>query len=118
MGVVERCWRGLFDLKCINKTCISLIPKCNDPKFLSEYRPISCCNVIYKIISKTIANRLKGILGEIVSENQSAFIPGRLITDNALLAFEMFHSMKRHRNGRNNVFALKLGMSKAYDRVE
>ena len=67
---------------------------------------------------KTVANRLKGLLETIISINQSAFIPARLITDNALLIFEAFHSMKRGRNGRNNSLALKLDMSKAYDRTE
>ena len=116
--MVKIFWRGMFDLKQINKTCISLIPKCNDPKSLAEYRPISCCNIIYKIVSKTMANRLKVLLGDIISINQSAFILGRSKTDNALLTFETFHAMKRKTNGRNNSFALKLDMSKAYDRAE
>ena len=116
--LVKRWWEGLFYMKIINKTCISLIPKCQNPKLLTEYRPISYCNVIYKILFKTMASKLKTILGDIVSENQSAFIPGRLIIDNALLAFETFHSMKRREEGRNNSFALKLDMSKAYDSVE
>jgi reverse transcriptase-like protein len=74
--------------------------------------------VICKIISKTLANRLKPLLDRIISINQSAFISDRLITDNALLAFETFHAMKCSSNGKNNAFALKLDMSKAYDQVE
>ncbi|XP_074318894.1 uncharacterized protein LOC141655729 [Silene latifolia] len=69
------------------------------------------------IVSKVLANRLKQFLGDIVSENQSAFTSGRLITDNILLAFEMFHYMKNSRGGGGHM-ALKLDMSKAYDRVE
>lgn len=105
-------------MKNVNKTCISLIPKCNKPKHLTDFRPISCCNVSYKIMSKIMTNRLKGLLDQIISINKSAFIPGRLITDNALLAFKVFHSMKHRPNGRNNSLALKLDMNKAYDQIE
>ncbi|XP_021742857.1 uncharacterized protein LOC110708937 [Chenopodium quinoa] len=62
--------------------------------------------------------RLKLILPGVVSENQSAFVPGRLITDNALIALEMFHTMKNRSKGKRGTIALQLDMSKAYDRVE
>ena len=116
--VVKKWWRGLFDLKHINKTCISLSLSAATQKTLAEYRPISYCNFIYKIISKTFANRLKAFFRDIISINQSAFISRRSITDNALLAFEAFHSMKRKANMRNNSLALKLDMSTTSDRVE
>ena len=67
--LVKMWWRGDFDLKPINKTCISLVPKCHDPKRMIEFHPISCCNVIYKIISKFMANKLKVFLGDIISVN-------------------------------------------------
>ena len=111
-------WRGEVGLEDINKTCVVLIPKCANPKRMTEFRPISCCNVLYKIISKTMANKLKPLLCDIISENQSAFVPKRLITDNALIAFEIFHSMKRKGEGKEGSIALKLDMKKAYDRVE
>ncbi|KAK9689068.1 hypothetical protein RND81_09G033200 [Saponaria officinalis] len=66
---------------------------------------------------EVLANKLKRFLGDIVSENQSAFTPGRLITDNILVAFELFHHMKNNR-AKEGHMALKLDMSKAYDRVE
>lgn len=74
-----------------NDTAVVLIPKVQNPERLKDLRPISLCTVVYKIISKILSNRLKGILNEIISPNQSAFVPGRLITDNILLAYEMSH---------------------------
>ncbi|KAL0281913.1 UNVERIFIED_CONTAM: hypothetical protein Sangu_2981900 [Sesamum angustifolium] len=99
-------------------THIVLIPKCKRPKSLSQFRPISLCNVIYIIASKTIANRLKQILDKIISPAQSAFYPGRLISDNILLAFELNHFLNTKSKRGQGFMALKLDVSKAYDKVE
>jgi hypothetical protein len=74
--------------------------------------------VLYKIAAKCIANRARGLLGEIIGVEQSAFIPGRLITHTMIIAHESVHTMKRRKKGKNTVCAVKLDMMKAYDRVE
>lgn len=102
----------------MNTTHIVLIPKIKQPETVKDFRPISLCNVIFRVITKCIANRLKPFLHDLVSINQSAFIPSRLITDNVMTAFEIFHSMKKKKKGRIGQLAMKLDMSKAYDRVE
>ena len=102
----------------INKTNISLIPKTNQPTKMTEFRPISLCNTTYKIISKVLANRLKDILPNIISKNQSAFTANRLIMNNVLVAFEFMHYLNHKKEGKENYMSIKLDMSKAFDRVE
>lgn len=100
----------------LNHTYIALIPK--KPKCPTEFRAISLCNVAFKVITKDIANRLKVFLPTVVDPAQSACIPCRLITDNTLLTYEIFHSIKHNKTVSKGSFAFKLDMSKAYDRVE
>jgi hypothetical protein len=101
-----------------NSTFIALIPKTKNPLNVTDFRPISLCNVIYKMVSKVLANRLKLILPHIISSKQSAFIPRRLITDNVLAAYKTLHTMHANIWGRQGYMAVKIDMSKAYDRVE
>ncbi|XP_031124166.1 uncharacterized protein LOC116026880 [Ipomoea triloba] len=93
-----------FVLKCLNEgtfpeglndTNVVLIPKKNNPEKVSDLRPIALCNVLYKIMAKMIANRMKPLLGDVISDSQSAFIPNRLITDNILIAAEVGHFLNR-----------------------
>ena len=105
-------------LPCVlNETYICLIPKVQCPQKITEFRPINLCNVIYKIVSKVLANRLKRILPKVIGEAQSAFVLGRQITDNVFVAFETMNSIKSKRKGKTRLMAIKLDMSKAYDRV-
>jgi hypothetical protein len=106
------------DPTIINQTYITLIPKTNSPNKPSDYRPISLCNAILKIITKTIANRIKEVLPLVIFDHQSAFINNRLITDNILVAFEAFHKINKTNNSKKGFVGIKLDMAKAYDRIE
>ena len=78
----------------MNDTTIILIPKIAHPISLKDFRPVSLCNVIYKIVLKCMVNRLLPLLVDLISENQSVFIPGRLISDNSIIAVECIHHMQ------------------------
>ena len=101
-----------------NETHIVLIPKVKNPTKVTQYRPISLSNVISRLASKVLANRLRSLLPDIISENQSAFMSSHLITDNVLVAFETMHYLNNKRRGQRGEMALKLDMNKAFDRVE
>ncbi|KAL2248279.1 UNVERIFIED_CONTAM: hypothetical protein Sindi_2680200 [Sesamum indicum] len=77
-------------LKQINNTLLALIPKVHSPISVADFHPISCCNVLYKIIEKLIVQRLRVVLDKIISPCQAAFVPGRSIGDNVMLAQELF----------------------------
>ena len=121
-GMVTKTVLGFLNSRIIpskfNDTHIVLIPKFKNPRNVIEYRPISLCNVVYKLASKILVNRLKKFLPSIINESQSAFVNGRLITDNVLVAFETMHRINQEKGGVKGEMALKLDVSKAYDRVE
>ncbi|XP_074301459.1 uncharacterized protein LOC141632849 [Silene latifolia] len=104
-------------LKEWNHTHIILIPKVENPELVSQFRPISLCNVIHRLASKCLANRLKLVISSIVSESQQAFVPYRLMSDGCLITHEIMHYLNKTKKGSVSYAALKLDMHKAFDRV-
>lgn len=102
--------------KGINTTILALIPKSLAAREMKDYRPISCCNVMYKVISKIIANILKTTLPEFIVLNQSAFVKGRLLIENLLLATEIVKEY--HKESVSERCAIKFDISKAFDTVQ
>lgn len=92
------------DLDSLNATNIVLIPKCDNSNSLAKFRPISLCNVLYKIITKAIMNRFKGVLNLCIDNSQSAFVLGRLISDIVLLAFVLLHTFRQKRIVKKGFF--------------
>ncbi|KAK2648337.1 hypothetical protein Ddye_015826 [Dipteronia dyeriana] len=119
-NVKAACLQCLNDgepMDMINMTLVTLIPKVSRAKCMIDFLPISLCNVSYKIIAKTLANWLRLVLDVVISKNQSAFVPVRLIYDNVVIAVECIHGLRTRKRKAESI-ALKLDMSKAYDRVE
>lgn len=102
----------------VNHTFVALIPKIKNLEHVTEYCPFSFCNVLYKIFSKVPANRLKKVLPKIIIEHQSTFAKDFLISDNILIVFETLYCLKNYDSSVYGFMALKLNMSKVYDRVE
>lgn len=97
--------KGQF-LKSINYTHIVLIPKCRFSESITQFRHISLCNMIYKLASKVLANRMRSILPQIISDFQSAFVPRRLITNDVLVAYEIHHFLKTKKKEAKRVLCL------------
>ncbi|XP_050273143.1 uncharacterized protein LOC126716155 [Quercus robur] len=104
-------------LKFLNQTLVALIPKQPGPETVSQYRPISLCNTIYKIISKIIVLRLCPLLPSLISPMQTTFLEGRRGTDNVIIAQELIYSLRK-RKGRMGFMVIKIDLEKAYDRLE
>ena len=102
----------------INHTFITSIPKVKSPSVVLEFCPIALCNVIYKLVSKVVANMLKKVLPYIISDSQSVFQSNKAISNKILVAFKLLHHMKTQKSKKAGFMTLKLDMSKVYDKVE
>ena len=102
--------------RIINSTAIALIPKVDGPSNMMHYRPISCCNTLYKCISKMLASRLKSILPSLISANQSAFIKNRSIGDNVMLAQAICKDYHLRKGAPR--CTLKLDIHRAFDSMD
>lgn len=99
-----------------NDVLLVLIAKVSKPESITQFRPISLCNVLFKTITKVMVGRLKMVISKLIGPAQASFIPGRLCTDNIVLVQEAVHSMRR-KKGRQGWMLLKLDWEKAYDRI-
>jgi hypothetical protein len=107
--------KGYYDPK-VCETFIVLLPKGESQRTFKDFRPISLCNVAYKLISKIIMARLRPFLDEVVSPLHNSFIPGRSTKDNAIVLQEVLHFMKKSKR-KNGDMVFKLDLEKAYDRA-
>jgi len=103
--------------KALNSTHIALIPKIQGLETLGNYRPISLCNTMYKVVTKIIVGRLRPYLDKLISPMQMAFVPGHKGIDNVIIAQEIIHSLGK-KKGRTGYMALKIDLEKAYDKLE
>ena len=103
-------------LPAFNSTIVALVPKCKNPNCIRDYRPISCCTMVYKCITKILANKIKKYLLVVIGRSQSAFIQGRSITDNIFMAQELEKGYER--STLSSRCAIKIDLQKAFDSLD
>lgn len=111
---VQQCFNTKNIPEEVNATQVVLIPKLPNPETIKHFRPISLCNVTYKIITKIIVNRIRPLLPDLISPNQSSFILGRTTTDNVIITQEIIHTL-RNKKGKPGGMVFKIDLEKAYD---
>jgi hypothetical protein len=114
MGFLGEFHRNGVLPKAVTASFLTLIPKGDHPQCLTDYRPICLIGCMYKIIAKLLANRLKGVIGKLISTCQTAFVPGRQILDGVLVVNELIDLAKRR---KDKALLLKVDFEKAYDSV-
>lgn len=100
----------------LNKTLLMLLPKVQSPELITQFKPVNLYTVLYKIITKTIANRLRPLMPKINKQNLTSFVAGQSISNNIVIAQEAMHSMRKSK-GKMSWMALKIEIEKAYDNV-
>lgn len=111
---IKNCFRNPSKIDDINDTDVILIPKKDNPNTIKQFRPIALYNVIYKVITKIIANRLKPLLADLISPTQCIFVSGRHSSDNVIIAHEIIHSMA-NKKWKKGFITIKVDLEKAYD---
>ena len=104
-------------LEFLNRTHIVLIPKIQGPETLGNYRPISLCNTVYKVITKIIVARFRPFLEKLISPLQAAFVLGRKGIDNAIIVQEIVHTLSK-KKGKVGYMTIKVDLEKAYDKLK
>ena len=99
-----------------NNCFITLIPKVDNPETIKQFRPITLCNVSYKILTKVLVNRIRPLLGKLIGPFQSSFLPGRQTSDNIIITQEILHSLDNRKIGKQGMI-FKIDLEKAYDKI-
>ena len=115
-SMIQRIFNGAPIEPELNRTSIVLIPKVPNPEFITEFRPISLCPVLYRLVTRVVVNRLKCVLKYVIAPNQVSFVHGRCITDNIIIAQECIHTMQNCKR-KDGWMAIKVDLEKAYDRL-
>lgn len=117
INFVKKCFKCGRIQGAVNKTFLVLIPKRDKACIFNHFGPISLYNFAYKVVAKILASRLNGVLGKLISPNQGAFVRGRWIMNNTVIAQEVVHHIKKHK-GKNVLMVMKIDMKKAYDKMK
>lgn len=113
IGAVKHFFLSGFLPATANATILTLVPKFPGATKISEFRPIACLNTIYKLISRLLVRRLKPILQQLILPSQTAFVKGRLIVENSVLASELVNGY--HKNRGSKRITIKVDIAKAFD---
>ncbi|CAN0877256.1 LINE-1 retrotransposable element ORF2 protein [Linum grandiflorum] len=117
VNFVVACFRNPSLIPSINETIVVLIPKIDKPVDMTQFRPISLCSVVYKALTKCLANRIRSHMAQLIGPNETSFVPGRQISENIIILQEVVHTL-RLKKGKRGAFVIKLDLSKAFDRLE